>query len=1685
LKTILLYFLFVYLSTFSVYSQVATCDTPRDCIGRALTLSVSSGRGAHYVDIDKTARQIQLNSALTVEMWMNPVRQAGSKVYVAGLWGPGNDDNDQWVLYFDPNDNLVFEINGNGPKLRAVDNTILSIPGSSLYNKWSHVAAVFNGQNQYIYLYIDGVVVDSARNATYPTSQLRPLERPDLLTQIASTNAFSDNASNRTFRGQIDEYRMWNTARTPTQILCTRDLSLNGNEAGLILYYRFNEQPTNFTLCDATNGNSIGRARSGANCQNNNRTSLLRVTVLPSQIRDTVRCVDVQSWQFTILDTTICGSTVNFAITGPDASNFRVSQPNANLTPGVPLQVTVTFNGSAVGNLRANLRVSPTNRCGNTVTIPLNITRITELSYSRSSINFDTLYANCVEKPSEDSVFRICNNSAAVGNARPITINSFTNSRPGIFQIIPSIPLPIVLAPGQCVDVTVRFFSRDSSATYIDSIRVNSTDQCPPGFTQINLSGRVQEVLAIRTPSSLTGRVDSMNFGTTCVDWASDVQEYTWQNLTGEPISIESVSVPPNFIHKQFGYPLTLDPATGYRPNWIRMIPTVSGNIRDSVVFTTRVGGCTIRKKIIVKGRGFEPEVTWSTPNVDFGQVIVGQSATQNVVVTNTGVDTLRLSFFLRRGEAYFLTGSQGTVLLPGQTRSIPITFTPLVDSTYPDEICFYEQRCFVTQCIPVTGIGIKQIYQYEPIVMRTENVLGCSSELDTLDIRNISTSNQVLSNIVFDNPTNRFQLVSPAAIPNSISLQPNEIARFIFRYVPNDVTRDRADRAYIRYQTLGSPVVNWAASMIGLSQSPRFLVTDFKQYGTLEVGDSKVDTILIENTSAIPANVNNLLLPNGYTLVGTSRPIPTLLQPRDSIQAFVQFAPSGVQTFTGRVVVQSDAPCARTDSGMVEGKGVIIQLDAPISLINFGFTKPCECKTREIPLLNQSLVHPMTIDSIWIDNTRVTNGTPELFSWYSTYSPNGTYPYQIPPLGRDTLRIVYCPNTPSLPQFLNSAARLHIQASGSGWNSKYEVFLAGKRMLLMQPNPTTVGFPDTRVDTSANPLTVAVTIPGVAVNPDQPKIVIDSITFEPEERVFSVRERNNLPFPITLDSITGNEFIVDFNPRAPRLYLAKMIMHLSEPCVDRDTTILVRGRGFAPAFGLSMTFDSTLTNASLDTFKMTTCDTISIPLYSTREIPANLADISFRMRYDINVIRLLDIDSEYLQRSGCVADTFSGIVLQPSYTITDLDPVLGKSILLKNYCQFDSTTPLAVFRFVSNDGNRAVIRLDIDSVQFDTEGILYFQIIAGNSFGFIQVLKADLSIETPIQFDSVRILDCVTRQIVFRNTGDVPIQVRSLTQLQNGDVQMILDPLLLNTFIQPGDTISALVQFCPRSKQSFDTLAFAGGVSLSPLGKISDCAFGDSTTVRGIGYPTPLDLQYVPSISFAPITPSRGMITDTVSIPIMIDSDVSLFLRDTTFWLQKVRFNVDFSYNPRVLKFIGYESSIFPAPTVTEQLGMIRYEFQDVDSLRAGLLSEMKFVVLVPDSTVSELRSFPWGFDTDSLKFLEVTTLEGPSYFSVDGMCNLTTIKYVAAGPNALTVYPMPTKDEVTVEFSSGEKQAVSVSIYSTTGEKVVSLLSKETLSIGSYRLKYNLHDLPSGSYRIVLETKDGLLTEPLIIVK
>src|SRR5688572_9974589 len=79
------------------YAQV--CDKNKECVGNALTIDVTRGKLAQYVDVDTSFHLRNIRTAITFEAWLKPIQQGGKKVFVAGLWGPNRDNNDQWIVY--------------------------------------------------------------------------------------------------------------------------------------------------------------------------------------------------------------------------------------------------------------------------------------------------------------------------------------------------------------------------------------------------------------------------------------------------------------------------------------------------------------------------------------------------------------------------------------------------------------------------------------------------------------------------------------------------------------------------------------------------------------------------------------------------------------------------------------------------------------------------------------------------------------------------------------------------------------------------------------------------------------------------------------------------------------------------------------------------------------------------------------------------------------------------------------------------------------------------------------------------------------------------------------------------------------------------------------------------------------------------------------------------------------------------------------------------------------------------------------------------------------------------------------------------------------------------------------------------------------------------------------------------
>ncbi|HZV68439.1 MAG TPA: LamG-like jellyroll fold domain-containing protein, partial [Saprospiraceae bacterium] len=98
-------------------------------------------------------------------------------------------------------------------------------------NNWHHVALVRNGTGSgNVTIYVDGVLrLTGTVNQTFTTDDFR----------IGAFKWLGNEAD--FFAGSMDELRIWNTARTLTEINANMNVDLFGNEVGLLRYWDFNQ----------------------------------------------------------------------------------------------------------------------------------------------------------------------------------------------------------------------------------------------------------------------------------------------------------------------------------------------------------------------------------------------------------------------------------------------------------------------------------------------------------------------------------------------------------------------------------------------------------------------------------------------------------------------------------------------------------------------------------------------------------------------------------------------------------------------------------------------------------------------------------------------------------------------------------------------------------------------------------------------------------------------------------------------------------------------------------------------------------------------------------------------------------------------------------------------------------------------------------------------------------------------------------------------------------------------------------------------------------------------------------------------------------------------------------------------------------------------------------------------------
>ncbi len=362
-----------------------------------------------YVSIADVAA-LDLITNYTIECWIKPETFASSTGIVSKFNSAASNG-------------YALRLNANSPYTGINFDGMNTATGLLVANKWYHIAATKSGATRKLYINgsevtLTGIGVTTVANA-------------DVLAIGA------DLLNSRYFDGNIDEVRIWNTARTAIEIQNNMYSEISSSSTGLIAYYNFN-------LLTASN--------------------LSDLVASPKN-----------------------GTLTNFALTG-SSSNWvegyhRPTQIAAVVAAGSSGSVSVTTPGGTASLAGFTFVQAPTisyftparTNAGNTVTITgTNFNNATTVSFGGTLASSFTVVSNT----QITAVLR----TGATGSV-VVTTAGGTATKAGFVYGMPYTGINILAAWAQTNTSTQSF---PYTATYIQPVTVSAANQNFSGLTKVN-----------------------------------------------------------------------------------------------------------------------------------------------------------------------------------------------------------------------------------------------------------------------------------------------------------------------------------------------------------------------------------------------------------------------------------------------------------------------------------------------------------------------------------------------------------------------------------------------------------------------------------------------------------------------------------------------------------------------------------------------------------------------------------------------------------------------------------------------------------------------------------------------------------------------------------------------------------------------------------------------------------------------------------------------------------------------------------------------------------------------------------------------------------------------------------------------------------------------------------------------
>ena len=388
------------------------------------------------------------------------------------------------------------------------------------------------------------------------------------------------------------------------------------------------------------------------------------------------------------------------------------------------------------------------------------------------------------------------------------------------------------------------------------------------------------------------------------------------------------------------------------------------------------------------------PKMTLEPSSLDFGNVVMGETAVLPISFTNVGgLDLVVSSITCADGFSTPLAEGEQYVVKPGETRELNVSFSPTENRPYGGTMIINSNASgSQTAVVKLSGNGVTpavpQIVVDPYSIVFDPVVEGSGQYSETpLAITNIGDAVLTISSIELTDAGTPFEIIGnkpqtldkDARTQITIRFSPTEAGSYMNTLV---IKSDASNSTELSIPVSGECT---PAPLPGISVSPQSV-----EFGEVNLGDTVTRDLIITNTGSAPLDILSVTCPDGFDSDFNDLAEKSVAG-GSSVSLAVTFRPFEAKGYGGSIEIASNDAENAVISVPVSGNGVNTsnaEISSSSTYIRFDEREVGAVSTRTVAISNRGT------DPLKIFSVSCTDGfSTDFESWSaSSISPGGSH---------------------------------------------------------------------------------------------------------------------------------------------------------------------------------------------------------------------------------------------------------------------------------------------------------------------------------------------------------------------------------------------------------------------------------------------------------------------------------------------------------------------------------------------------------------------------------------------------------------------------------------------------------------------------------------------------------------------